>query len=84
MESREKTVVSNFNEYENGSTPDENATRNFIGKMKRENRILKDKLDLIRIESELNPSKIDKNSQPQVISSSHLKNLTHGLTVNNP
>ena len=82
MELRQKTVISNLNEYENGLTPDENTTKNFIDKMKRENRILKDKLNLIRIESELHPSNIDKSYQPQIMSSSHLKNMTNGHPVN--
>ena len=81
MELRQKTVVSNLNEYENGLTPDENTTKNFIDKMKKENRILKDKFNLIRIESELHPSNIDKNYQPQIMSSSHLKNMTNGYPV---
>ena len=82
MELRQKTVVSTLNEYENGLTPDENTTKSYIDKMKRENRILKDKLNLIRIESELYPGNIDKNYQPQIMSSSHLKNMTNGHPVN--
>lgn len=78
MELSQKNIVSNLNEYENGLSPNESNQKLY---WQDKNCILKDKSNLIRVESELNPCKIDINYQPQ-ISSSHLKDMANGQLMN--